>query len=230
MNVARTIFFGFAICIALVMLVYVGKQTISTHAVPSLTEYVASSTRARIASTTDSASIWMASTTIVRSLLSSGSMASTTTDPGHTSIHQLPVVASPNPISITKAVVKTPATSTLSSGYIQTPGGNIRVHVAKTPSARARGLGGYESLDTNEGMLFIFPQSLIANFWMENMKFPLDFVWIRSDRKIVGITRNIYPDTFPKTFASPGKIQFVLELNAGGADAFGLKTGAYLQF
>lgn len=78
-------------------------------------------------------------------------------------------------------------------------------------------------------MLFIFPKPTTVSFWMENMHFPIDIVWMNSDRKILGITRDVSPDTFPKSFPSPGKIQFVLELNAGGAEKFGLKKGLYLS-
>ena len=230
----RTIFFIGVIVVAIGVLLYIGHQSVSTRAVPSLGEYVASSTTARVGNTSETASVWMASSTIVRILLSE---LATSSDPSiiPTSSASIipPTAPTPKVQSVaapSKAPSRTsPPQSTLGEGYIRAPGGKIRVLIAKTPATRERGLGGYASLPEDQGMLFIFPKPTTVSFWMENMHFPIDIVWMNSDRKILGITRDVSPDTFPKSFPSPGKIQFVLELNAGGAEKFGLKKGLYLS-
>lgn len=228
MKAVRTIFFIGVGCVALGVLVYLGHAGISMHAVPSLSEYVASNTRPDDQSASSTASAWMASSTIVRMLLSttatSTPSAFTATSSGQTIPSAIGVPRVPK-IASTLSV-----RSTLPEGYIKAPKGKIRLLIAKTPNTRERGLGGYASLDTDQGMLFIFPRPTSVNFWMEDMKFSLDFVWMSSDHTIVGITSNISPDTYPASFPSPGKVQFVLELNAGAATQFGLKVGDRLAF
>lgn len=102
--------------------------------------------------------------------------------------------------------------------------------IAKTPSTRERGLSGYTAIAADQGMLFIFPKSEEVGFWMKDMDFPIDIVWMDKNKKVTGVSKNISPKTYPKTFPSPGNVQFVLELNAGSADVFGLTTGTPLSF
>jgi uncharacterized membrane protein (UPF0127 family) len=227
MKAFRTIFKLVVVVVAIGVLWYMARSAVSQHIVAPLDEYVASTTNARVASSTSvmnqTSSVWMASSTIVNLLLPADESTSTPTHP---------VVVPTKP---TKSVAPLPppvltARSTLSDGYIRAPQGTIRVVTAKTPSTREQGLSGYTSLAADQGMLFIFPKSGSVNFWMKNMNFPIDIVWMNSDRKILGVNTNISPESYPKTFTSPGKIQFVLELNAGSAEKFGLRRGTTVIF
>ncbi len=110
------------------------------------------------------------------------------------------------------------------------PDGIIYSHIARTPSTRERGLSGIPSFDEDEGMLFIFPEPGVYAFWMKDMNFAIDIVWISSDRRVVGVTENISPETYPETFGPPQKVQFVLEVLAGSAKKFGLKEGSTVSF
>ena len=47
----------------------------------------------------------------------------------------------------------------------------IEIEIADTPAERSQGLSGRRSLAENEGMLFVFDSSLIASFWMKDMRF-----------------------------------------------------------
>ena len=113
---------------------------------------------------------------------------------------------------------------------VRAPGGDIQVEIADTPTKRELGLSGRALLNSNTGMLFIFENPGSYFFWMKDMRFPIDIVWINVDREVVGIDSNISPDTYPKTFNSSEKVQFVLELNAGDASKFGIATGTTLKF
>lgn len=101
----------------------------------------------------------------------------------------------------------------------------IIAEVAKSSTTRARGLSGRAALDPNQGMLFVFPTDIRPGFWMKEMNFPLDFVWLDSNRQITGLTKNIFPDSSPKLFYPPRPIRYVLEINAGLSDQIGLKIG-----
>lgn len=112
---------------------------------------------------------------------------------------------------------------------IRLPKGEIKAIIANTPELRALGLGQRESLGKNEGMLFVFDEPGMRGFWMKDMKFAIDIVWIEGG-KVQGIAKNVTPDTFPRAFMPPKPVTYVLELNSGAADAFGLATGTEIMF
>ncbi|HUC94747.1 MAG TPA: DUF192 domain-containing protein [Candidatus Saccharimonadales bacterium] len=106
----------------------------------------------------------------------------------------------------------------------------IQVQIADTTQEREQGLSGVSSLAQDKGMLFVFDTKVTAVFWMKDMLFPLDMIWI-ADGKIVAINKNIpkpapnTPDNQLKTY-SPGQfIDRVLEVNAGFADKNKIKVG-----
>lgn len=102
----------------------------------------------------------------------------------------------------------------------------INAEYANTLRKQLRGLSGRESLDADTGMFYTFQSPDFYTFWMRDMKFPIDIIWIGSDNRVVDITKNISPNSFPKTFTSQEKAQYVVEVNAGYADAHGITVGA----
>lgn len=101
----------------------------------------------------------------------------------------------------------------------------ILAEVADTSAERSKGLSGQIDLPTDHGLLFIFDEPNFYNFWMKEMNFPLDIVWLDQNFAVVDITNDLKPESYPKTVTSKQKAQFVLELNAGSANRFGLKVG-----
>lgn len=102
----------------------------------------------------------------------------------------------------------------------------IFVEIADTPQKREKGLSGRDFLPENQGMLFVFEKPDYWGFWMKEMKFPLDFVWIK-DNKVVEITENVKPQDYqpPKVLQPKTPVDKVLELNAGFAKKYGMKVG-----
>ena len=98
---------------------------------------------------------------------------------------------------------------------IQIGGVPLRVEVQDTDSLRIKGLSGRESLRENEGMLFIFEESGLYGFWMKDMNFSIDILWISDGKEIVEIAENVAPDTFPEIFYPKELAQYVLETQAG---------------
>lgn len=105
----------------------------------------------------------------------------------------------------------------------------FNAELANTIRSRAQGLSGHAPLSEIEGMYFTFPLKARYPFWMKDMAYPLDIVWI-ADGKIVGVSENIpAPEdknilTLP-TYSPPQVVSAVLELNAGAVKKFGLKVG-----
>src|SRR3989344_9248343 len=69
----------------------------------------------------------------------------------------------------------------------------FKVEVAGTPLARSQGLSMRDSLGSEEGMLFLFEDLGKHGFWMKDMKFAIDIIWIQEDR-IVGFKKNAQPE------------------------------------
>lgn len=103
----------------------------------------------------------------------------------------------------------------------------VAVDVVDTPFLRARGLSGRPGLGPEEGMLFLFDTVRIQSFWMKDMRFPIDILWIR-DGRIVGISPNVpvprRPSELPQ-YPSPVPCDVVLEVRAGAAHRWGLLLG-----
>lgn len=87
------------------------------------------------------------------------------------------------------------------------------VEYADTESERVLGLGKRASLPQASGMLFIFPQADRYQFWMKDMEFPLDLVFIAGG-KVESLVQNVAPEEMG--LISPrGPVKYVLEVNAG---------------
>ena len=88
-------------------------------------------------------------------------------------------------------------------------------------------------LEKNHGMLFVFPYNQEPRFWMKNMLIPIDLFWIDADGTIVGIESDLFPDKSenPTTLHyPPTPIRYVLEVNAGVADKYGIRAGSRVVF
>ncbi|MBI4068550.1 DUF192 domain-containing protein [Candidatus Kaiserbacteria bacterium] len=101
------------------------------------------------------------------------------------------------------------------SSTIQLKDTVVRVEIADTPEERAMGLSGREGLAPDEGLLFVFEEDGLHAFWMKDMRFAIDIVWVSSDGAIVHIEENVTPETYPAAFAPRREARYVVELSAG---------------
>ena len=106
----------------------------------------------------------------------------------------------------------------------------LTVEIADEPDEQARGLSSRESMAKNKGMLFVFSKLGKPGFWMKDMKFTIDIIWIKESGEIIGITKNISPNTFPEAFYPPSEIKYVLEVNAEWSDRNNIKIGDAVSF
>jgi uncharacterized membrane protein (UPF0127 family) len=106
---------------------------------------------------------------------------------------------------------------------------DIPVSIADTDEEREEGLSNTDFLDKNTGKFFIFDTADQYGFWMKDMNYSLDLVWIDEDMTIVQVSQNISPDTYPNVFYPSQKVKYVLEINAGEAEKNKLSTGTKLR-
>ena len=98
------------------------------------------------------------------------------------------------------------------------------VDIADTKKERKKGLMFKKELKSNNGMLFIFPNSQIVNIWMKNTLIPLDIIYISEESTITQIIKNALPKN--KTIHSSKELtKYVLEINAGLAIKHNIKVG-----
>jgi len=128
--------------------------------------------------------------------------------------------------SFAEEIVYSHATVTTSTGE------EIPVEVADTLKKRSLGLGKRTSLKKGWGMLFVFEVRKPHRFWMKDMQFPLDIIWL-DNHKIVHIIHNAKPANSrddPEVMTSPVPVNFVLEITAGWAAKLRLKKGQRMKF
>jgi len=85
------------------------------------------------------------------------------------------------------------STVEVSKKQITISGRTIDVAIVDDEISRREGLSVKDSLEENEGMLFVFEEKNIKpSFWMKDMKFAIDIIWIDNE-KIVQINENVQP-------------------------------------
>lgn len=127
------------------------------------------------------------------------------------------------------ALLRSPQNPPLPERRLTIGAHTLTVEVADTTFTRMRGLSNRESLLSGCGMLFVFPAKGRYGFWMKDMRFPLDLVWI-ADGSVVGVTANVPPPIDRgvsgfRTYYPPAGVDQVLELNAGEALQLGIVSG-----
>lgn len=115
------------------------------------------------------------------------------------------------------------------SAYLQVDDRCLRLAVADTPQLRQQGLSNHTSLDQDEGMLFVYDQSGAYGFWMKDMDFPIDIVWLTQENDVVGITKEAQPSSYPQTFRPEQPAKKVVETPAGFAETENINLGDRLN-
>lgn len=108
----------------------------------------------------------------------------------------------------------------------------ITAELAITDEERQRGLMYREKINADQGMLFIFEEESIQSFWMKNMKFSIDIIWLDREKRIIHIERSVPPcseEPCP-TYSSRIPAMYILEIKAGSADKNKLKLYDRLEF
>lgn len=106
----------------------------------------------------------------------------------------------------------------------------IHADIADTDCKKELGLSGRKLIENNEGMMFVFAVNDYYGFWMKDMNFPIDIVWINNDFVITGIEKNLQPATYPEIFGNKYLAQYVLELPAGTIFENNIKVGDKIVF
>ena len=90
----------------------------------------------------------------------------------------------------------------------------LSLEIADNEQKRSYGLMNRKDINSNSGMLFIWENRQIRNFWMKNTHFNLDIFFLNNQGKIIEIYKNA--KAFDETnIKSQNEVNFVVELKSG---------------
>lgn len=112
--------------------------------------------------------------------------------------------------------------------------GKVKAAVAHPGEQWTLGLSDAESMPENGAMLFESDSSSELTFWMRDMSFGLDIVYVSPDREITSIHHAPEPeegdDGTEDKYQFSGRGQYVLEVNYGWTTDRGISEGDVLEF
>ena len=105
------------------------------------------------------------------------------------------------------------------------------VELADTQYERSVGLMYRDKLEESSGMLFILPSDTKSSFWMKNVEFPLDIIFINSESEIVSISPNSQPCVTEvcEQYSSEYPYRYVLEVNGGLIERYKIGVGDLVE-
>jgi len=105
----------------------------------------------------------------------------------------------------------------------------LDIEFAESEYETQTGLMYRQSMEDNQGMLFIFADEAMHSFYMKNTEFPLDLIFIDSELEIASFQENAQPLS-EQGLSSKVPIQYVLEINAGLVEKWSLSIGDKIEF
>lgn len=116
------------------------------------------------------------------------------------------------------------------SANLNTPGQRYTLEVVTSARDKSKGLSDRSSLPQDRGMLFVYDREAVRCFWMKDMNFSIDIIWLNKNRDVVHIEQNLSPDTYPRSFCPEQDAMYVIELNANETYTAGISLGDKLDF
>ena len=106
---------------------------------------------------------------------------------------------------------------------------SINIEIANDDAERAQGLMYRDTMDENNGMLFLMEIQEPQSFWMKNTILSLDIIYVDADKRIVSISKNCKPYSL-EPILSEKPAMYVVEVNAGYTSKYGIKVGDLISF
>lgn len=105
----------------------------------------------------------------------------------------------------------------------------LEIEFAESEYETQTGLMYRKSMQQNRGMLFVFDRETPKSFYMKNTEFPLDIIYVDKNKEIVSIVKNAKP-LDQTSLPSEAPAMYVLEVNAGLSEQWGLEAGDRISF
>ncbi len=105
-------------------------------------------------------------------------------------------------------------------------GKSLLASIADTEAEREQGLSDSPYIPTGVVKLFTFDSASEWAFWMKDMMYPIDIIWLDKDKTVIHIAANLTPETYPKTFAPSAPALYVIETEAGFSEMYHITVGS----
>ncbi|PIN99755.1 hypothetical protein COT72_04950 [archaeon CG10_big_fil_rev_8_21_14_0_10_43_11] len=103
------------------------------------------------------------------------------------------------------------------------------VDLAKSAFEKNTGLSNRYTLAQDWGMLFVYEEEQQVRYWMKDMRFPLDIMWLDENRTITHLVENA-PACKTACQIYDANATYILEVNAGIIQALNVSTGDMVMF
>lgn len=105
-------------------------------------------------------------------------------------------------------------------------GYTYRATILRTPDELVRGLSGTNILPKDHAAVFVFPRNDRWAIWMKDMQYPIDIVWLNSNKQVIHMVKEIQPSSYPKFQPQPDTpARYVIELPSGTIERTGIALG-----
>ncbi|MCA9365759.1 DUF192 domain-containing protein [Candidatus Kaiserbacteria bacterium] len=104
--------------------------------------------------------------------------------------------------------------------------------VADSSIERQLGLSNTPYLPEYVVKLFVFEDIAIRNFWMKDMNYSIDIVWLDENKKVISVTENLLPESYHdrETFSSEVPAKYVIETVPGLFLKHNIEVGSVIKF
>ena len=138
----------------------------------------------------------------------------------------------PQPQNTTQPVQNDSATAGYRKVNVTINGVQLVADIAATSDQRSKGLAVRDSMAENESMLFYFPKANEYSFWMKGMKFPIDIIWLDTNRTVFHIEHSLEPcgPVDCPQYMPDGEAQYVLETVAGFSQKYNVTENTVVEF
>jgi uncharacterized membrane protein (UPF0127 family) len=138
-----------------------------------------------------------------------------------------------NPQEISRSDATSPAGGGFRQVNVTVNGLTLIADVSSTDEQRNKGLAVKDQLAENQAMLFVFENEAEHTFWMKDMKFPIDIIWMDANNTVVHVENNVQPCRtmlLCTTYKANGNSLYVLETVSGFAQKYGITKGTHIDF
>jgi hypothetical protein len=101
----------------------------------------------------------------------------------------------------------------------------LEASIADTEAEREKGLSDTPYIPSGVVKLFVFETTSPWAFWMKNMLYPIDIIWLDENKTVIYVAANLSPSTYPNTFAPNAPAKYVIETAAGFTDTAHIAVG-----
>ena len=114
--------------------------------------------------------------------------------------------------------------------FVDSDAPKLDAWIADGPIRRSLGLSVVDTLDEDQAMLFVFDESGVYPFWMRDMKFNIDIMWLNENKEVVFIKERALVEDYPDSYNPGVQAMYVLEVVEGFVEKYGIELGTQVDW